>query len=81
MSQPNGDTCAFGHAAEDGHCPGITKREWFAGMALQGIKLKANEEKFSVEDAEPFAAQVALLAYTIADAMLQQREKENKAHA
>ena len=37
MSQPNGDECAFGHAAENGHCPGITKREWFAGMALQGM--------------------------------------------
>ena len=54
---------------------GLSLRDWFAGMALQVIKLKANEEKFSESDVAPFAAQVALLAYAIADALLKQREE------
>lgn len=33
----NPHDAAFGHAAENGHCCGLTKRELFAAMALQGM--------------------------------------------
>ena len=71
MSQPDGDQCAFGHAAENGHCPGITKREWFAGMALQGYVtgMVTTGGRPALK-----ADTVSLDCFILADAMLRQRE-------
>ncbi len=33
----NGHEAAFGHGAENGHCCGLTIREHFAGLAMQGM--------------------------------------------
>lgn len=35
MTNPNDP--AFGHGAENGHCCGLTKREYFAAMAIRGV--------------------------------------------
>ena len=48
--------------------PGITKREWFAGMALSAMQIQ-------IVVAEPAAAFMAESAYIIADAMLKESEK------
>ena len=68
MSQPKGNECAFGHAAENGHCPGITKREWLAGMALIGISAMAERV---IPDKEGMAEE----CYARADALLAHQER------
>ena len=72
MSESDGNLCAFGHAAENGHCPGITKREWFAGQAMQALLIGAftalSGTKFTLKFNE-----VAQGAYSQADARLQAR--------
>ena len=50
---------------EDGR-QGMSLRDWFAGMALQGIKWNGYE---SLNDS-------AQVAYALADAMLKEREKQ-----
>lgn len=47
------DDQAYACAASNGHDPGMTKREWFAGMALQGMiasdRLEINDfDKMSI---------------------------------
>ena len=46
---------------------GLSIRDWFAGMALQGIRASTTGERYPKE-------MTAKLAYADADAMLQQRE-------
>jgi hypothetical protein len=50
---------------------GMTLRDWFAGQALAGMseRIKQNGSDLDVSD-------VAFCAYFIADAMLDEREKE-----
>lgn len=56
---------------EDDAETGMTLRDWFAGMALQGYL----SSFAGLEDAGfPSSAKCALLAYRIADAMLRERE-------
>ncbi|MCY4318337.1 MAG: hypothetical protein OXE76_03935 [Alphaproteobacteria bacterium] len=56
---------------QDTDVPGLTKREWFAGMALAGVSMPIGELR--VGDIE----HIADAAYKIADAMLAAREKED----
>lgn len=52
-----------------GRCHGLTKREWFAGMAMQGILTNHNfQEKWL--DADSIVMNVKTVAYKLADAML-----------
>ena len=62
---PNGDK------RED--CPGMTIRDWFAGMALIGKEILRNDS-----EAFPSAQNNYLAAnyYKMADAMLAERDKE-----
>lgn len=47
---------------------GLTKREWFAGMALIGICL--NTKDIVELDKEPYPKIVSKMAYQLSDAML-----------
>ena len=62
--------CHFNPWSKEGHeCAGMSLRDWFAGMAIQGYAgifgLSIDEEK---------AAKCALGAYILADAMLAARD-------
>lgn len=76
--QPNNPP-AFPIGAQS-HCQpydGMTLRDYFAAHALAGIKM-APEESVDITDKaaiDAFAAQVAMLAGAIADAMLEERER------
>ncbi len=53
----------------EGYSEGMTLRDWFAGMAMQGMVAK---------DTEPSPEQVPIIvksAYIMADAMLKERSK------
>lgn len=52
---------------------GLTLRDYFAGQALAGI---LNFEPGSYEVADEIAAAAAKSSYSIADAMLREREKD-----
>ena len=54
------------------HYLGVTKREWFAGLALQG--LIAAESRYTAADGEPFADAKtnARAAVELADALLEE---------
>lgn len=55
-----------------GPCDGITLRDWFAGLAMQGL-LAAQIHGFNDRPANgPFAS----MAYEMADAMLKARENK-----
>ncbi len=63
----NGDSAFPTHAAHDNQV-GMSLRDWFAGMALQGI-IKSDDISYVV---------VASEAYKYADAMLKARNKETE---
>lgn len=48
---------------------GLTKREWYAGMALQGL-LARNNVTYTTDDG------VAMTAFRFADAMLAESQKD-----
>ena len=50
---------------------GLTKREWFAGQALNGWLAS-----FESEDGSPKAKGVAELCFSIADAMIAESQKQ-----
>ncbi len=66
--------------ASDVGCGGMSLRDWFAGMALQGI-LACSREFPSVEKAPEGTSkhQRARIAYEHADAMLAARERKEPA--
>ncbi len=55
----------------DGHMGGLTKREWFAGMALQGFISAPNVILKNDDDFES----MVLFCYKCADAMLSESKK------
>lgn len=59
-------TCSDGNDAID-WAPGMTLRDWFAGMALQGILAKFHEDRIMLDVVDD--------AYSYADTMLERREK------
>ena len=59
---------AYGHGAENGHCCGMTIRDYFAGQALAGMLSAPNGMTISHQVS-------ALGAYMYADAMIAEREK------
>lgn len=54
---------------------GMSLRDWFAGMALQGIM--ANGDWSKSPNRETFEASYSKYAYDYADAMLAEREKQS----
>lgn len=72
MTKNDGGT-AFACAAENGHQPGMSLRDYFAGQALAGmLAYSALPDETSKCSAEDFAA----AAYHQADAMIQERGRE-----
>ena len=57
------------------HLQGMSLRDWFAGMALAGIKLRANDDVVEGASLDEAARQVALGAFAVADALLRQRQE------
>lgn len=69
---------AFACAAENGHQGGMTLRDWFAGMALQGLSVGCSG--MLVNDFSAYAkgscnSVLAERAYVLADTMLEARKK------
>lgn len=55
--------------------PGMSLRDWFAGMAMQGILSAADSDEFEYYDpAMEHAKWVPVTAYSIADAMIAARK-------
>lgn len=61
----------------DGMTPGITLRDLYAGMVLQGIVIGWKGLGSQI-NADEVIQQSAQLAYLTADAMLKEREKQNE---
>jgi hypothetical protein len=57
----------YGFVAPDGHTTGMSLRDWFAGMALQGLTSTARWTT---------SHDLSLTAYAIADAMIEARKKD-----
>jgi hypothetical protein len=68
--QQPGDLREFCYASD-----GMTMREWFAGMALQGLLARAEFALFSEMDGNINVTVAASYAYELADAMLAQARK------
>lgn len=64
----NGIDEAFGHGAENGHCPGLTKRELFAAMAMQGI-CASDVEAWPDSSDQGIAQQAVVLANALIEAL------------
>ncbi len=60
-----------------GYGGGLTKREWFAGMALQGMLARADFQLFPYDGAEIATVLASKNAFAIADAMIAEVAKEN----
>lgn len=70
--QDGGQAFPHGNPTHGGDI-GMTLRDWFAGMALQGIITTSAHPMFCVTGIE---AEAAKTAYAIADAMIAERIKQ-----
>jgi len=67
----NGEKCAFGFEGKTSLREGLTKREYFAGLAMQGVL--SHNSKYSPTPNQ--AADIATYAVQIADALLEELNK------
>lgn len=75
---PTEEGSAFACAAENGHQPGMSLRDYFAGQVITG--LVANPKVTSRYDKHSAAAAIKMLvktAFEAADAMLEAHKHEN----
>lgn len=63
-----------GHTKEQITEGGMSLRDWFAGMALQGTLANSDATYALVPGTEGFAAAISKAAYALSDAMLAVRE-------
>jgi hypothetical protein len=77
MKNSNAPAFGYGFANEQSHqeVPGLTKREYFAAMAMQGLLSIYDRGELVVPNAEN-VFYMAELSVTAADALLKQLEKE-----
>ena len=70
MSEKKDDGgCAFPFVVQDYESdPGMSLRDWFAGMAMMGLRANSNEHACSITRED-----IAVEAYRQADAMLEVR--------
>lgn len=78
----NADRAAFGHVAmtesNGWHEQGLTKREYFAAMAMQGLLSNSAVNTLLSDDKAMQRIQIAETATECADALLSELEKEQK---
>jgi hypothetical protein len=70
--------CVWVGDVHTGHNGGLTKREWFAGMALQGMLANPKEHEFwstAKYPADQTRNMICDSCYKFADAMLERRGK------
>lgn len=73
MRKNNGGP-AFACASNHWHQGGMSLRDWFAGMALQGICANPNTIMKDLDSGTKFVTEIA---YFIADAMLAERATDD----
>lgn len=78
----NSKESAFGFVGQFGNgtvlCTGLTKREYFAAMAMQGIISNSELERIRLsEKTEKRCADYAMLSVKYADALLKELENNN----
>jgi len=73
---------AFGHAAENGHCCGLSKREHFAALMMQALIANPERYKYIADqfnlgevDQEGASAKNAHKAVKLADALIAELNK------
>lgn len=77
MKNGNESAFAYGFANEQSHqeVPGLSKREYFAAMAMQGLLSNSHVIQIHQKSAIDWIAEHSILQ---ADALLDQLEKEEK---
>jgi hypothetical protein len=70
-------TAAYGPSDDCIFQPGLSKREWYAGMALAGMRLRADARDYRDRWDEGCSG-AAAMAFTYADAMIAQSEKDEQ---
>jgi len=66
---------AFACASESGYQQGLTKREYFAAMAMQGMLAKSCEYYADIDKQKKWAELECAYAVRYADALLSELEK------
>lgn len=61
---------AFPHPSGAQGCDGLTKREWFAGMALQGLLANSKYLDWAAKSERPLGEFLAASALGLADDLL-----------
>lgn len=75
MTNPN--EAAYGHGAENGHCCGLTKREHFAAMAMQGMVVGITRFRDDAKDIIVNRPKgIAEISLVYADALIAELSKE-----
>ena len=76
----NADQAAFSCASEHTHQKGLTKREYFAGLAMQGLMSGIDKimERCQIEAADSLVELIAGMSVEMADTILLQLEKTKK---
>lgn len=69
---------AFACASNHGYQGGMSLRDWFAGMALQGMLAHSTRYKPRPGTSSNWHEAISEEAYQLADAMLAEREKINE---
>lgn len=64
---------AFPFTVEE--CPGMTLRDWFAGLAMHSLCCEKEFKMFVHKNGKDVRGSIAMAAYEYADAMLQERAK------
>ncbi len=77
MITPIGGGPAFPVNGPNGDHPGMTIRDWFAGMALDGVVERCHND--TLNQGQRHEEMFAEKAYRIADAMLAARERKEEA--
>ena len=74
MSQINQGGFVYPHSITEEFDSGITRRDWLAGLAMQGMLSNTSED---TQDAKAEFLAIATLSYRMADTMIAESEKDS----